>query len=390
MKLVRILLVVGLGFCVTGIMGWQSNAEAKGEPIFFGEVIPLTGGSAFTGADMARGTDVAVEEINESGGVLGRTLKIIREDSESRPAGGITAVHKLVDVNRVPIMLGAYSSSVSLAIGEYTNKKKTIHLSWPTSTAAREVGPYFFHVGPLAEHSAGATVRLGMENSPKTFAVIVPNNAYGLDMEKYFKIGIKQLGGQVKETIEYERGKTSYRSELQTLKDVDCIIITAYGTEAKMLFKNMYEMGISAEKGIYAAFLSMNVDVAIPETVDGVKGTAIATHGAGADIFINRYKEKYGFDPKTPYSPVQYDAVWLAAMAMNFAHSTDADDIRGALYKIAPHYASASSGGNKGFDKDGMQKECCLETQIFDVDKKKRLLYTSKTIGKSVVCWSID
>ena len=95
-------------------------------PVFAGEkavkigaILPLTGTSSLVGAEMKNGAMIAADEINSLGGVMGRELEIIFEDSESRPAAGVDAVHKLIDVDKVPVVIGSYSSSVTIPIQEY-------------------------------------------------------------------------------------------------------------------------------------------------------------------------------------------------------------------------------------------------------------------------------
>jgi branched-chain amino acid transport system substrate-binding protein len=134
-------------------VGMTTPSVAAG-PVTIGAISPLTGTNAVQGQDIQRGEQLALEEINAAGGVMGHPLKIIWEDTESTPKGGMDAVHKLVEINKVPLIVGAYSSGVSLPTGQWTNSQKVIQISVAsTSPKIRDIGPYFFNVIGLDEQS---------------------------------------------------------------------------------------------------------------------------------------------------------------------------------------------------------------------------------------------
>jgi branched-chain amino acid transport system substrate-binding protein len=80
------------------------------------------------------------------------------EDTETRPKSGLDAVHKLIDINKVPVILGGYFSSVSLPTGNYSNSQGVVQLTWSTSPALRKVGPFFFGICGTDELMAANTV----------------------------------------------------------------------------------------------------------------------------------------------------------------------------------------------------------------------------------------
>ncbi len=92
---------------------------------------------------MRRGMLLALEEVNAAGGVLGKPLKIVWEETESKPAIGIYSIKKLVKVDKVPLILGGYSHGISIATGKYTNKRKIVQIAigW-ASPKLRKIGPY--------------------------------------------------------------------------------------------------------------------------------------------------------------------------------------------------------------------------------------------------------
>jgi branched-chain amino acid transport system substrate-binding protein len=343
-----VLLITSVGLPISGI--------AK-EPVVIGSISPLTGTNAVQGNDMKNAEQLAMEEVNAAGGVLGRPLKILFEDSESRPKGGIDAAHKLVEVNKVPAIVGAYSSGISLPTGEYTNAQKVVQIGVAsTSPGLRKIGPYYFNSIGLDEVIGTELAKFAMEDSgAKRFASITVNNPFGIGIEIWSKAYVEQHGGEVVTLVRYDERKPDYRAEIERLfsKKPDAIFFTAYGTESKLILKQAYEMGLTPPKGWWADYLTMWVNEVIPETAEGIKGLECGIGFGKYDHYRNAYKKRFGKEPTTAFGAYGYDAVWLVALAINFANSTKSDDIRKALVPVSRIYYGAT--GDKSFDKDGMQ-----------------------------------
>jgi len=348
------LLAVFLGIIVS--MGLPNSAIGVGS-VVIGSISPLTGTNAVQGNDMKNGEQLAMEEVNAAGGVLGRSLKIMFEDTESRPKGGIDAAHKLVEVNKVPVIVGAYSSGISLPTGEYTNAQRVVQIAVAsTSPSMRNVGPYFFNSIGLDEVMGTELARFAMEDSgAKRFASITVNNPFGIGIEIWSRKYVEEHGGEVVTFVRYDERKPDYRAEIERLfsKNPKAIFFTAYGTESKLILKQAYEMGLKPPRGWYADYLTMWVNEVIPETAEGIKGTESGIGFGRYEHYRDAYKKRFGKEPMTAYGAYGYDAVWLVALAINFANSTKPDDIREAMFPVSKIYFGAT--GDKIFDKDGMQ-----------------------------------
>jgi branched-chain amino acid transport system substrate-binding protein len=339
------------------IAGMPFSSEAA-EPVIIGSICPLTGTNSVQGLDMKQGEGLALDEINAAGGIYGHPLKIIWEDTESSPKGGMDAVHKLVEINKVPLIIGAYSSGISLPTGQWTNSKKVIQISEAsTSPKLREIGPYFFNVMGLDEVMGTKLAEFAFESGAETFASIVVNNPFGIGIEIWTKKAVDKAGKTWLEAVRYNEKKADYRAELERLfaKKPDVVFFTAYGTESKLLLKQAFEMGLKPSKGWYADYMTMWSNEVIPETAEGIKGLVMgSTSGSRFEDYQAAYKKKYGEKAKqTAFGMYAYDAAWIAALALSMTGSTDTDKIANALYPVSKIYNGVS--GDKSFDKDGMQ-----------------------------------
>ncbi|MFQ6077271.1 MAG: ABC transporter substrate-binding protein, partial [Candidatus Bathyarchaeia archaeon] len=207
-------MILGLAIAIGGVTKLVAQQQ-----VTIGAINPLTGANSSPGTDMQRGEQLALEEINAAGGVLGAPLKIIFEDTESRPEAGIEAVHKLVEVNKVPLILGAYASGTTLPTGEYTNAQHVIQISVAsTSPSLRDIGPYFFNVIGLDDVLGRVLAKGAMRDTGATrWGSVTVNNPFGIGIELATCGYVEEQGGECVSTIRYERFKTDYRAELQAL-----------------------------------------------------------------------------------------------------------------------------------------------------------------------------
>jgi branched-chain amino acid transport system substrate-binding protein len=349
---------LGIFLLATLLVAFVSAPSQGAEPIVIGAICPLTGTNAVQGQDMKRGEEMALAEINAGGGIFGRPLKIIWEDTESSAKGGMDAVHKLVEINKVPLIVGAYSSGISLPTGQWTNSKKVIQIGVAsTSPKLREIGPYYFNIIGLDEVMGTKLAEFALESGASRFASITVNNPFGIGIEIWTEKTVKGAGKQWLEAVRYDEKKTDYRAEVERLfaKKPEVVFFTAYGTESKLILKQAYEMGLKPSKGWYADYMTMWSNEVIPESAEGIKGLVIGPPtGTRLEVYQSAYRAKYGKDAKqTAFGAYGYDATWVAALALGMAGATDTDQIAKALHEVSKVYNGVT--GDKSFDSEGMQ-----------------------------------
>jgi branched-chain amino acid transport system substrate-binding protein len=357
------LVIIISAMMLTGGMPFPASAA---EPHVIGAINPLSGTNAVQGRDMKRGEELALNEINATGGINGRPLRIIWEDTQSNADQGIKAVRKLVEKDKVPLIIGSYSSGVSLPTGQWTNSKKVIQISVAsTAPELRKIGPYFFNVIGLDEVMGIKLAEFALESGAQTYASLVVDNPFGLGIEIWTEKGITKAGRQWLEALRYVENQEDYTAVIENLfaKKPEVVFLTAYGTDAKRILEQAHKMGLKPSKGWYADYMTMWYHDVVPETAEGIKGMVVGRHGGPRfKHYQEAYWNKFGVVyqkmyqrpvMQTAFGAYAYDATWIAALALRMAGSSNPDEIAEALHKVSTEYDGAT--GDKSFDQDGMQ-----------------------------------
>lgn len=325
--------------------------------VTIGAVVPLSGASATQGEDQRRGIELAVEEVNAAGGVLGQPLKVIVEDSGGRPPSALDAAKKLVAVDKVPVVLGEYSSGNTLPVGQYLVQEGKLHFNiGSSSNKIRQIGPTSFSVIGLESVSSKFSAEDAAAQGWKNVVIVGPNNAYGHGMAEGFKEEFEKLGGKVVSTLLYTEGQTSYRRELQQAAQYkpDAFIYSAYGKDAALINREAFELGVSKTPW-YAIYFSMCTGDSKPEYVVGQYGMDLNFIGPDGKSYEDAYRKKYGMDFRTSFSGYGYDAVKIFAAAANKAGSAEPEAVKAALIEIGKDYPGAT--GTITFDAERQRAE---------------------------------
>lgn len=334
-----------------------SGLPALAQDLVIGAVLPLSGASATLGDDQRRGIELAVEQLNEKGGVAGRKVKVIVEDSGGRTPSALDAAKKLVTVDNVPVVIGEYSSGITIPMGQYLVQEGRVHLNIGSSSdAIRKLGDGSFSLIGLDKVSTDFAARDAVEKGWKKVAVIAPNNAYGQGVAEGFQKAFAGKGGEVVQTVLYTEGQTTYRRELQQMEASapDVYLYTAYGKEAATINREAFELGLN-EKPWYAIYLSMCTSDADPQFIQGQLGLDTNTIGPDGGDYQAAYEKKYGEPFKTSFSGFGYDAVMMTVAAVAKAGSDKPEDIKAALKEIGKGYKGVT--GDITFDADRQRSD---------------------------------
>lgn len=338
--------------CVIGCQGMFEKIEIK-----IGAVLPLTGDIAEYGRRCKAGMDIATEEINKSGGINGKAVSIMYEDSRGIPKEGVSAIQKLISINRVKIVIGAVASSVTLAMEPIATKNKVILFS-PASSSPKLTGisKYFFRNWPSDVFEATVLAefvysKLGL----KKVAMLYVNNDYGLGLKTEFSRRFKGLGGEITIEDTYAQGAMDFKTQLAKIKvsKPEAIYLAGYHREMAFATKQIRELGITTQ-------ILGDGDYGVPELL---KITGKSSEGAIFSIpeydphrgsesvktFANKFYKKYR-DYPTNFEANGYDAVRIITDAVKI-YGMDTDKIADYIASLK-HYQGASGDISYGENRD--------------------------------------
>jgi ABC-type branched-subunit amino acid transport system substrate-binding protein len=310
--------------------------------IKIGSCLALTGVGAPEGGPQQKGIVLAEKHINEAGGPLDQTFKVLHTDSQSEPGASVAAVTKLVKLNRIPILLGGWSSGCSIAMSKVTIPNRVIQIG--TGCTSPEItylddNDYFFRTSPSDTYQGIALAMLARAKGYKTASTIVVNNQYGIGIEQVFKEAWTKAGGTLHNMMRVAKGLSSYRSELQLVFGTkpDVVINAAYPVDITVMLKQWYELDLVgkwlAAEVAKAPSLPEKLGYEIFGQVEGVAMAQAETEGAKR--FYREFREEFHTEPAV-FSPHAYDATMIAALAIQKAGTaTDTEAIRKAIREVA-------------------------------------------------------
>src|SRR6186713_2820531 len=175
------------------------GGTAEAQTIKIGVNEPLTGAFAASGTYVVNGAKIAADEINAKGGVLGQKLELVIEDNKSNPTEAAATAEKLIVRDKVPVMMGAWSSTLTLAVMPKLEEYKVPMLVETSSSGKITVAgnPYIFRISPTSEMEAKAFTPLVKTLGIKKADFLATNNDFGLGASKEFAEMLKSNGVQV-------------------------------------------------------------------------------------------------------------------------------------------------------------------------------------------------
>lgn len=335
-----------------GLLAATAASVAQAQDVTLGAVLPLTGASASIGEDQRRGIELATERVNAAGGVLGRKLRVIIEDSGGRAPTALDAAKKLVTVDKVPVVLGEYSSGITIPTAQYVIKEGVAHLNIGSSSPkVRAIGDGSFSVIGLDDASAKFAATDLFEQKFRKAAFVAPNNAYGQGVAEEFKKNFEARGGQVVASILYTAGQSTYRRELQQIERAapDVYVYSAYGQEASIINREAFDLGLNKTQW-YAIYQTMCTTDTPAQIANGQLGMEVSSVGPKGRSYEEAYTRKYNEKFKSAYGGYAYDGVLLAAAAIAQAGSTDAAKVRTALAAVGRKFDGVT--GEIAFDQE--------------------------------------
>lgn len=227
-----------------------SASPASKEPLKIGAILTLSGPVGSAGSKQLLGLQVAIEEINAAGGIMGRKVELIERDDAGDPTKARTAAQELVEKLGVTLIAASTISSPALAIMPYLTEQKVVNMGTQTADAANDPKqyPYGFVVAPTATTQAAALAKYPVEILKlKKIGILADSTAYGNSVAAAYKKQLEDRGVSPVAVEQYASGTLDLSAQLNNLKKAgaEAILSGTLGADSVRALKGMQSMGWS-------------------------------------------------------------------------------------------------------------------------------------------------
>jgi branched-chain amino acid transport system substrate-binding protein len=321
----------------------SSNSSATDHsPIKIGYYGDLSGPTFNFGESAKNGVLMAVEEINQAGGINGRRFDLVIEDDEGRPDRAAKSAGKLIDHDKVIAVIAGGTSGNSRA-GAPKAQVAKIPLIAPSATdpAVTQIGDYIFRTCFIDTFQGEVMAKFAFNTLKARKAAILLdfNSPYSRGLSDFFELSFTRLGGQITNKQLYTFNDGDYRGQLNAIRlsDPDVIYIPGYYGNVALISKQAKQMGLT-----YPLLGGDGWDA--PELWelggDALNGAYISNHYSAEDPsaaiqkFVRDYKLLYGNLTPDAHAALAYDAMRLLADAIQRAGSTEGPKLQEALAHV--------------------------------------------------------
>jgi ABC-type branched-subunit amino acid transport system substrate-binding protein len=350
---------------LTAAMALALGGAARAEDckITVGLVMELTGPAGEYGQAGAKSVEMAFRDINDAGGVKGCKLAAETRDSQSSGTVAVDAATQLVQLKKVPVIIGGIISSVSIPIlTSVTGPSKIVQVSpassSPTLTAMGRDGKtngMFFRTITSDALQGTAAAKYALDQGFKKIAVIHVNNDFGVNLNAEFAKAYKSLGGEIVSTTPYNEKQASYASEATAAMAAkpDGLYLIATPVDGATIARAWVSQGGVAKFLLNDGMNSPDFIAAVgAKYLNEAYGTSSGTSpSASTDYFNANYKTFSNIDPANPAADRSYDAGAIVGLAIAAAASAEPTAIRDAIFKVTDPAGAVIHAGKEEFAK---------------------------------------
>ena len=373
-KVLAPVVVVGVGLASLPL------PAAAQTPIKIGASMSVTGTYAKPGSYQKEGYDVCIDELNAKGCLLGRKVELVIYDDQSQPATAVKLYEKLITEDKVDAVMGPYSSAVSEAVANVTEKYKKVMVAPLAATTSifKKGRKYIFMVITPAENYLDGLIDMAAKRGLKTVAIINEDTLFPKASAAGTAEAAKKRGMQVVLQEAYPKGNTDFSALLVKIKAANPDVLAAgtYFDDAVAITRQMKELNVNPK------MFGLTVGGDLPEFYDLLKQNAEYVYGStqwdetlpypGQKEFLAAYTKKFKHEPSY-HAAAGYAGCLIYGEAVKRAGTLDADKVREQLLKMEIKTAF----GDYKVDADG-----------FQVAHKMVMLQWQD--GKRVVVWPDD
>jgi len=359
------------------------------DAIKIGMVDPLTGVYAAVAQNEVIGAKFAVEQINAKGGVMGRPLELLVEDSANDVGTGVQKTRKLIERDNVQFIIGDVNSGVAQAMAQVTNEKKVLHVVSGGHTdgiTGKDCKWNVYRVCNTTRAEANSVSELLFKNYGKKWHFITPDYAFGHTLQQAAAANLQKLGGTITGNELAPLGTADFSAYLIKARaaNPDVLLVLPQGSDMVNCLKQIAQFGI--DKQIHVAGLQQeleSLEAMPPEARVGVwmfEWYWKQPNTPGLDQFVAEIRKRSGGKVPTARTWFGYTSVWTYALAANHEKSLDGVKLAKALgnfelppeVKLQPNKVYYREGDHQlmttAFVGKALQKAAGDPEDLFQVD----------------------
>jgi branched-chain amino acid transport system substrate-binding protein len=334
------------------------------ETIKIGVNQPLTGPVAASGNFVVNGAKIAADEINAKGGILGAKIELVIEDNKSNPTEAVAVAEKLIVRDKVPVMMGAWSSTYTLAVMPKLMEYK-VPMVVETSSSDKVTisgNPWVFRIAPTSGMEARAFAKKANAFKIRKADFLVVNNDWGKGTADVFQKMLKDKGVRIGAVETMDASAQDLNAQLSKIKssDADTLFVTTAVEQLTLVLKQIQALGLKRQ--VITTGGSQAPDQLIAQAGAAANGSyhllffpawfpEASPNPALAKAFVAEWKKRgHNFAGLTEGFR-GYDGITTIAAAISKAGKADSEAIRAAMWSIQVNGVN----GKIAFTKEGPQ-----------------------------------
>jgi len=349
-----------------------ARAQDK-EPLKIGNALPLTGSQAGYGNDFATAMRMAAKDVTAAGGIIGRPVEIVAQDTQAEPQLGINAVNRFIGVEKLPMFYVAWSAVVK-AVAPIANREHVLAINQGANAPEiAHLGDYLYTAFPLADVDVTKLARymygtLGKRRA----AVFYINNETGIDAAKLYRDTFVAAGGQVVAFEAYDPKATDFTGMLLKGRAAtpDTVHIHGLTADTPQVIAQMRQLGMTQRVTSYSAAYNPKILEQLGPAAEGLIVTSLAPGVAdnkNVQVLLDRWKSEMGRVPNgLPYVQYQYDMVYMTR----------------SLYEYIDKKSLPATGESL--------KEALLTIREFDLPMTGKMIVDGHRVDKTVYLLTVE
>lgn len=337
-KMISVMLILVFAFTTVSLAGCSAGGNDPNGPIKIGAAAPFTGDYAQFGSYVKEGLELAKDEINKNGGVLGRQIEIEYADDKGDSKEAVSVAQKFASDSSITAIIGHFFSGCTLAAGPIyqQNGIPTIAVA-STNPSVAQIGDYVFRINVGDNYQGSQLAKLLYEKDGiRKVAVVYDNNDYGKGVTSVFIKTFKELGGEVTDEESYIGGQDKDFSVIVTkvkASNPEAIMMASMYSEGALIVQQARNNGLNVPFVCTDSMYTSDFIKLGGKAVEGVRVVAYfhpSDPRPAAQEFVKKYTEKYNKEADS-WSPFAYDALYTLVDAIKRAGSTDKQAIQKAI-----------------------------------------------------------